>query len=88
MMIDANTTERDLSSEIGRKSTDDDFVGKEANSLSTSSSIGAVIDSNTGPLWTGSYGRFDIWTDSSLAAMSVLILKNLFATNLANFLHL
>ena len=29
MMIGANTVEHDLRSDVGRKSTDDDFAGKE-----------------------------------------------------------
>ena len=74
-MIGANIAEHDLSSDVGKKSTDDDFSGKKDNSLSTSSMVGGVIDPNTGPLWIKSDSMFDFWTDGSLAAMLVLILE-------------
>ena len=67
-MIGANTAEHDFSNDVGRKTTDD-FAGEEVNSLSTSSTVGGIIDPNTGSLWIG---KFDIWTDGSLA-MSTLI---------------
>ena len=43
MTVEATTVEHDLSSDVGRKSTDDDFAGKDDNSLSTSSTVGGVI---------------------------------------------
>ena len=74
MMIGLNTAEHDFSSDVGRKSTDDDFAGKEDNSLSTSSTVGGMIDPNAGQLWIGLDSMFEIWTNGSLVVMSAVIL--------------
>ena len=82
-MIGANTAEHDLSIDVGKKSTDDDFAGKEDNSLSTCFTVREVIDPNTCPLWIG---MFNIWTDGSLA-MSALSLKMFSSKKLSISLH-